>query len=66
MNWETQTGFCPQCGDVIAPRDFVNGSHQCKKGFIQCGICSVPVVIGNKIKLMFCPNVECVNSEENY
>jgi hypothetical protein len=31
MNWETQTGFCPQCGDVIAPRDFVNGSHQCKK-----------------------------------
>jgi hypothetical protein len=37
-----------------------------KQGFIQCGICRVPVVIGNKIKLMFCPNVECVNSEENY
>jgi hypothetical protein len=37
-----------------------------KSGFIQCAVCSVPVVIGNKIKLMFCPNVECVNSEENY
>jgi hypothetical protein len=36
------------------------------EGFIKCARCSVRVVIGQKIKLMFCPNAECVNSEENY
>ena len=39
MNWQTQTGFCPQCGDVIAPRDFINGSHQCETEERLCQLC---------------------------
>ena len=37
-----------------------------KEGFIQCGICGVRVVIGKRLQMMFCPNVDCVNSEDNY
>jgi len=39
---------------------------QMRKGKITCASCNVPVVTGTKIKLMFCPNTECINSEDNY
>ena len=37
-----------------------------KSGRITCGICKKETVIGTHIKLAFCPDNECPNSEENY
>ncbi len=37
-----------------------------RKGKITCANCKVPVTTGTQIKLMFCPNKECINSEDNY
>jgi len=30
MNWENQMGVCPNCKNLIAARDFINNTHQCK------------------------------------
>jgi hypothetical protein len=37
-----------------------------KSGKIKCGICGKEVVIGTWLKLMFCPDSKCGNSEEHY
>jgi hypothetical protein len=37
-----------------------------RSGKITCGMCGKPVVIGKWVKLMFCPDSLCVNSEELY
>lgn len=37
-----------------------------RKGKIKCGVCGKQVVIGKWVKLMFCPDNSCINSEERY
>jgi hypothetical protein len=37
-----------------------------RSGTIKCGACGKSVVIGKWVKLMFCPDSLCVNSEERY
>lgn len=37
-----------------------------RKGQITCGVCGRYIVIGKWVKLMFCPDSNCINSEENY
>lgn len=37
-----------------------------RSGRMTCGVCGKEVVIGVWIKLAFCPDATCINSEENY
>jgi hypothetical protein len=37
-----------------------------RNGKIKCGMCGKAVVTGKWIKLMFCPDSKCTNSEERY
>lgn len=37
-----------------------------RSGRITCGQCGKPVVTGTWVKLMFCPDSRCINSEDSY
>jgi hypothetical protein len=37
-----------------------------RSGHITCGICGKQIVVGKWIKLPFCPDSKCANSEERY
>lgn len=37
-----------------------------RSGKIRCGACGKDVITGTWVKLMFCPDAKCINSEENY
>lgn len=44
----------------------VSDTKPARTGKIKCGMCGKEVVTGKWVKLMFCPDSQCVNSEERY
>jgi hypothetical protein len=37
-----------------------------RQGVLRCGTCNKALVTGKYTRLFFCPDSDCVNSEESY